>query len=356
MGDTEIGGTYLEVALESGVTRFPLAPGSLCRIGRDRHSTIVLNDHQVSRHHALIHGSSTGEYILTDLGSRNGTALNQRPIGAAVALQNGDRIRVGAHEFVFTTVVPARDTAEAMPSETAIRIEQQLVTVLVSDIRDFTVLSQRLGEARLSQVLSRFMQDAGAMLQREGASIQKYIGDAVMAVWIHEHRVPVPRQLFGVFSALDLLFRIVDGLQGRFDLDTPIRIGAGINTGLACLGNMGSEAAADYTALSEDVNLAFRLESVTKTSGWDVAIGHKTFEALQHPRFETQGFERHMVVLKGYSQAQAVYGGLRSAIRPLADSLQSALLADSAATQENLRGRSTDTGVRRQDGIGGYPG
>ena len=309
--------TYLETTIEGQKLRFPLAPGSICRIGRNPDSEVVLPAGSASRNHAILQHTDLGKLYLTDLGSRNGTFLNGRRITAPVVLQRGDIITIGDQEFVFHRNGTSPKTAGAALPEvnaTMVTFKMQLITVLVADIRDYTGLSRRLGESRISQVIGVFMQEAGAALQRHGSWAQKYIGDAVMAVWVHRNHYAERQEMLTVLQALAKLEGIVEGLQARFGLDAPVRIGVGINTGLAATGNMGSNVLADYTALGDVVNKTFRLESATKEIGCDIVLGQATYQVIASAR-EAAGIPKPQTArLKGYEDPEQVFTLKRSAL------------------------------------------
>ena len=92
------------------------------------------------------------------------------------------------------------------------------VTVLVMDIRDFTGLSRRLGETRLSGVIGEFMRLSGQVLDENGAASQKYIGDAVMGVWDHGRQRPNAESLLRVLVSATKVFDIVAESERAFDL------------------------------------------------------------------------------------------------------------------------------------------
>ena len=284
-------------------------------------------DGQVSRRHCLVQRVGRGEYHLIDLNSSNGTFANGRRVTGPVLLEHGARIGVGASEFVFHG--PARQQqAPANPyGATVVEISEHLITVLVADIRGYTPLSQRLGEVRISELVSAFMRESGKVLSAHGAVAQKYLGDAVMAVWQHRRDPPNASELSDVVDALTKIFDIASGFQPRFGLDEPVCLGAGINTGLACVGNMGSAAAADYTAVSDAVNLSFRLEKATKDIGRQVAMGEKTYEYLAAEVPVSDLLHAHTVTLKGYENAREIHGCNREALATLLDRLRQRLPA-----------------------------
>ena len=324
---------YLEIVVDSQPGKVPLARGAICQIGRGEENTLVLDDHQVSRNHAMVQSTPSGEFYLSDLGSRNGTLVNRSRITAPVLLRPGDRISIGQKEFVFrgpATAAPAR----AERGGTVVDMSLRLVTILVTDVRDFTGLSRRLGETRISQLLGAFFQDAGRILSGHQAWGQKYIGDGVMAIWLHQRPVPEVGELTAVFASLDELFAVAAGLAARFDLDAPVRIGAGINTGFGCVGNIGSDASADYTAMSDAVNLTFRLESATKDLGCDLVVGPETYRYLGGHLDARHLFAMQMAQLKGYEEPRQVYTSAQGSVGAVLESLRSK--ADTIVTQTTL--------------------
>lgn len=298
--------------VEQGRTReFPLEDVSVCRIGRSEQSTVALSgDGRVSRNHALVQRMDTGEYYLTDLGSRNGTVLNGRLVASPTALKNGDLIRLGSYELVFVQEqdsVQQSSGTDAQLDKTTALLAMRLITVLVLDIRGFTALSRELGESKTSEMMGSVFRAAGLALAANGSYAQKYIGDAVMAIWVHDGARPPVADLQFVFRALCSLARIVERMQGDFSLPEPVRFGAGLNCGVAGLGNMGSAALADHTAMGECVNKAFRLESASKVLDCPVVVGQDAYDFLDCMPALRGVLQPRLAELRGYAQPQRVY-------------------------------------------------
>jgi adenylate cyclase len=325
------GEAYLEQVTGPERRKFSLDPGVVCQIGRDEQSMIVLADNQVSRRHAMVQRAPAGEFYLTDLGSRNGTWLNQRRVTAPVALHDSDRINIGGQEFSFHGPARKAQPQPAKHGETVVEFVQRLITVLVVDIRDFTGLSRRLPEARLSELISTFMRESGVVLTGENAWGQKYIGDAVMAIWLHSTDALKIEEMTPVFRSLERIVAIASRLQVTLGLDAPIRVGAGVNTGTACIGNMGSDASSDYTALSDAVNLAFRLEAATRQIDEDVAVGSKIYEFLAERAGAGELFQKHELMLKGYREPKPVYGIGQSFLPGLLEHMERSLPGNGSA-------------------------
>lgn len=257
----------------------------------------------------------TGEFYLIDLGSRNGSFINGRRVSIPVTLQNGDHLTFGQTELDFYCPVPnLHDTDPGIDSDsqeftaTATLHVRRLISVLVIDIRNFTVLTRQMDEKVLSELIGTWFRHAGNIIRDHGSWVDKYIGDAVMAVWIHGAQGVNQGEALRIFSALKALHDITTELANQYPLPFPLRIGAGINTGFAMVGNTGSGDRPDYTALGDTVNAAFRLESATKEIQLDVAIGETTYEyaaKLMGP--DQTVFKEYRVDLKGYDKPTLTY-------------------------------------------------
>jgi adenylate cyclase len=144
--------------------------------------------------------------------------------------------------------------------------EDRELTILFSDIRGFTTLSEKLTPTELTGLLNNFLTPMTDVLLQREATIDKYIGDAVMAFWnapldIADHPQKACLAALDMVQALDRLNR-----ESRMAL----KIGIGLNTGMACVGNLGSDQRFSYSCLGDSVNLASRVEGLTKV--YDVSI------------------------------------------------------------------------------------
>ena len=312
---------YLLTTIDGESAKFAIPVDSALRIGRSKSANVVLHDESVSRHHALLQRTEHNQYYITDLGTRNGTYVNQRRVTAAVILRHHDRISIGSYSLLFCYESDAiRETGGRAPS-TNILFAPKLITVLVADIRGFTGLAQRIEPDILSNMTGSLFRKAGKALHELGSWAQKYIGDAVMAVWVHEDLAPTTKELRAVFDAVSQLTGIADGLQGTLGLDEPVRLGVGINTGMAMVGNAGSVAMSDYTALGEVVNHAFRLEAATRTLDCDLVLGKGTYDFLA-PSIGPGILQVCTTMLKGYEEPATVYTAQIDALKTLLQYLQ----------------------------------
>jgi adenylate cyclase len=312
---------YLTIPQKDGEQDVLLENGNAWRLGRSIDSQIRLPSESVSRQHALVQRMENGEYYLFDLGSRNGTFLNGIRVTIPVPLNDGDRISLGDFHASFHCPTrvggPANSAPNLVTNATTVIFAQKMTSVLVVDVRGFTKIAQAIDPQLLSQVIGTLFRSGGEIMRRRGSWGQKYIGDALMSVWVHTSNGEGP-QVLSIFHALGELLQVTDTLQEQFQLPFPIGVGAGINTGPAAIGNAGSEHSADYTALGNTVNAAFRFESATRDIGFDVVIGRETMEYLRqcgdHPeRF----FEEKTVQLKGYEFPAHVWAATYANLRNL---------------------------------------
>ena len=178
-------------------------------------------------------------------------------------------------------------------------VEREM-SVLFSDLRDFTKVSETMTpEENFKFINSYLCYMEPAILQNNGF-IDKYIGDAIMALFGHGADNAVQ-------AAITMLHRLNQYNQGRKKAGyEPIRIGIGINTGNLMLGTVGGHSRMDSTVISDAVNLAARVETLTKNYGVSLLITHETLEKLTHP----ENFAIRMidsVLVKGKSKSVTVY-------------------------------------------------
>jgi len=275
--------------------RFALANGQSWAIGRGDGCQVVLDSRSVSRLHALIQRKDAGDFQLVDLGSRNGSFINGKRVSVPVLLRDADRLVVGDQEMVFRTSAPAPQPASVTDlrnAPTTALHSNRLATILVVDIRDYTPLARTISESLLSQTIGTWFLRSGQILQRQGSWAQKYIGDAVMAIWVHDDVTRVAADVRSALTAAADIATATEEISGALPLPAPLRIGAGLNTGPAILGG------ADYTAIGDAVNAAFRLEAATKMLGGGMALGDAAYREL---KLASPGpFTRREVELKGY--------------------------------------------------------
>lgn len=193
----------------------------------------------------------------------------------------------------------------ASPDMPALGGARREITVLFSDIRGFTTLSELLAPEEVVELLNEYFQRICAALLAEEATIDKFIGDAVMAEFgaplaQHDH---ADRALRAAVALQRTAQEFADWVQTHFpDRQLPpFAIGIGLHTGAAVVGNIGSQWRMEYTAVGDTVNTASRLEGMTKTVGCPILVSRATYEAAQQ-RGEMKFGAWHSLSVKGRSQ------------------------------------------------------
>jgi len=199
--------------------------------------------------------------------------------------------------------------------------ENRTMTLLFCDVRGFTSISELFDAEGLTKLINKFLTPlTNIILERQG-TIDKYMGDCIMAFWnapldVENH------EREGCISALEMIDALVvlneqlekeSVIEGRAHI--PLRIGIGLNTGLCCVGNMGSDARFDYSVLGDAVNLASRLEGQSKTYGVTIVIGEETYKNVN----DLACIELDLIMVKGKTEAVrifAVLGDDKMAVEP----------------------------------------
>jgi adenylate cyclase len=189
------------------------------------------------------------------------------------------------------------------PEQVSMEGESREMTILFSDVRGFTTISEGLEPRDLSLLMNEFLTPLSRVIYGHRGTIDKYMGDCIMAFW----GAPLPdaRHAYqAVLSGLEMQRKLSD-LQPHFKERgwPPIHIGVGINTGRVSVGNMGSEVRVAYTVMGDAVNLASRLEGITKEYGAGVLVGEHTKEAA--PEFVYR--ELDLVRVKGKDKPVAIF-------------------------------------------------
>jgi len=277
------------------------------RLGRGPGNDVILPYSWVSRKHTLVQREQTGIFTIMDLGSSNGTYVNNKRIYSPTILNNGDQIILGKTTVKFIHFVEEKapiDETEASLDMTIAYIQKEIVTILVCDLHDFTSISEKLGNQVVSKLLQFWTKKIGSIVQEHDGLVDKFIGDAVMALWIGGNvDNGVRNALRTALEISNTTRKIGQGIKG---LKTELEIGAAINTGEGLLGNMGVASHRDSTVIGDVVNVAFRLESMTVKGDLDIVIGAPTAKHIdQVDKF----FSKRDLELKGKKEKITAYGG-----------------------------------------------
>lgn len=179
------------------------------------------------------------------------------------------------------------------------------VTVMFSDIRGFTTISEKLDAQELAVFLNQYLSDMTQIVFERRGTLDKYIGDAVMAFW----GAPFEEEKHAVLACqtgLDMMTRIHQ-MQKKWESEgkPSLDIGIGLNTGVASVGNMGSALRYGYTALGDSVNLSSRLEGLNKDYGTHILVNETTYLAAKDSGFVFR--ELDLIRVKGKVQPVVIF-------------------------------------------------
>ena len=172
--------------------------------------------------------------------------------------------------------------------------ERKRCTIMFTDVRGFTSLSEKLEPEEVIKIMNKALTVQADAVQRNGGMVDKYIGDAMMAVWNAPLDVDNQEQL-----AIETALQIQHDMQ---EAELEVEIGIGINTGIVCVGNMGSASRFEYSCLGDAVNLAARLESSCKSVGKNLVIGEETIK-----NYHGQYTELDPIFVKGKEKEVKIY-------------------------------------------------
>lgn len=246
--------------------------------------------------------------------------------GLSVALTKEERekqrIRKRLEKYVSSATLTQilKDRESALLGEKGTEVE---LSILFCDLVDFTTISERLDPEKTVRLLNTYFEDVAELILKKEGTIDKYIGDAILAYW----GAPIRRENHPCL-AVETAIHIVDALtsvnQKLRDLRLPaVKVGIGINTSRVVLGNVGSRGRMDYTIIGDGVNLASRLQSLTRFYGVDIILSQNTAEML-----ETNLLLRTLdiVRVKGKTRPVKIY----EALKPSEENYRKVELTESA--------------------------
>jgi adenylate cyclase len=196
------------------------------------------------------------------------------------------------------------------PEQVKLGGENRDMTLMFSDIRGFTTISEQFDAEGLTEFINQYLTPMTAIVLEKKGTVDKYMGDCIMAFW----NAPLDdaQHIENACDAALTMSTRLDELNEEWEAEAkaegrkyiPIRAGIGLNTGLCCVGNMGSNLRLDYSVLGDEVNLASRLEGQSKTYGVNTVIGAKTF-AVARERFAC--LELDLIQVKGKTVPVHIY-------------------------------------------------
>ncbi len=223
-------------------------------------------------------------------------------------LEEREKIKNAFGKFVNKEIAEA-----ALRDELRLGGERKTVAILFSDIRAFTSISEKLEPEEVVEFLNKYMTKMVACVEGTNGIVDKFIGDAIMAVW----GTPISKgndTENAINSALDMRRELIIFNKDRGGPKKPIiQIGCGINTGNVLAGQIGSENRMEYTVIGDAVNLASRLEALNKPFGTDILISDDSYNLVQGI-FAVEKMQE--IKVKGKMEPQKVYAVLGRADDP----------------------------------------
>jgi adenylate cyclase len=247
-------------------------------IGRGTRAEVRLGDPSISREHARVLNQG-GVWHIRDLGSANGTLVNQMPVRGMCRLKNGDRLRLGNCEFLFQCTPEATTRDQSQSGATLLnQPETRQVVLLVADLKGFTHLSSRLSPADLAAAVCFWCDECRRILEQHGAVLDKFIGDCAFAWWPgssavnREHALQAARALLEIVPPPGLV----------------MECGVALHRGEVALCRLPDST---FTLLGSEVNTTFRLESLTRLLGHPLLVSARFCEDWSAPpsRFSNCG-------------------------------------------------------------------
>ncbi len=229
------------------------------------------------------------------------SVIAQEGLKVLVAERNVRELRRAFSSYVSPQLL---EIISRHPERLKLGGEKRTVTVLFSDIRGFTSISEKLNPEDLVNLLNKFLTPMTEVILRNGGMLDKYIGDALMALF----NVPVDvdnhadRACASALEMVAILNRLNPEFRREFGIT--LDVGIGINTGEAVVGNMGSRQRFDYTAIGDTVNLASRLEGLNKVYRTRIIVSENTKRSLRGA-FLLRTLD--MVIVKGRSEPVRIY-------------------------------------------------
>ena len=262
--------------------------GEFSLIGRGEGATVRLAHQSISRHHATIRFEG-GYFRLFDIGSANGTYVNEAALTGSWVLNQGDRLQLGDVALVFENIeAPERagmETERTMIGHLAAPspIRSTPMVLLVADIKGFTQISARLSPGEVADLLREWYADCSVAVRAGGGSIDKFIGDCFFAYWhgtdpaLRQRALEVAEQLRAIEATPMTEAR--RALSANHGLSIDCRFG--LHLGYVAVGAMGIGI---NTALGDAVNVAFRIEGKTRDLDHPILASGAFFEGWAQGR------------------------------------------------------------------------
>jgi adenylate cyclase len=173
------------------------------------------------------------------------------------------------------------DTFMAKGDLSALQGERRRITVMFTDIRGFTTIAERMAPEEVVTLLGQYFERMVEVVMRHQGTIDKFLGDGMMVIFGAPLDDPYQEE-HAVAAAIEMQSQLAE-LSKKWEAEgrPVVRMGVGINSGAAIVGNIGSDQRMEYTAIGDTVNLASRLETASKDLGVDIVVSEHTYDAIR---------------------------------------------------------------------------
>jgi adenylate cyclase len=323
------------------VYRFSLVP-SIAFLGLALISGAAISWHQFSNHLVLIDPATPGLSIFL-------TFLTAAFLHFLETARERREVRNAFQYYLAPDMV---EQVASDPDKLKLGGETRDLTILFCDIRGFTTISEAFADApeKLTHIINIFLTGLSSVIQTRSGTIDKYIGDNIMAFWnaptdVAQHGYQACRATLEMVDALVEVNETLrqDAFLGGFEQE--IRIGIGLNSGATLVGNVGSDQRFNYSVMGDTVNVAARLEGQTKDYAQTILIGESTYAdamtAINDGQPPMAFLELDLIALKGKALPQRIYALLGGAEMAESEDFQT-LKAGQDAVLQAYRAQSWD--------------
>ena len=271
--------------LEGNNSEAVLEEGASFQIGRAEGNEYKILSTKVSRFHAAIRATDNG-VVVQDLGSLNGTFLNGKLIGSTAVLKSGDRVTVAGAEFIVELLQEgsANRTQETRPLE----LQAYTGSLLVSDIRGYTRLSEELPAQELASVLRVWTERVSMAVASLDGVVDKFIGDSVLAYWLRPSNsgdatkdAELAEKAFAAAKKIEAETQAMESsVLWPFSPKYRWSVKSSLASGEVIFGNIGRGDARSFTVIGDTVNIVFRMNDLCTELKRDLLTDESTAKLM----------------------------------------------------------------------------